>query len=81
MTGVRANPGYVRIVEDGYNLFCIRFRVRKARGARILRLFAGLYIPNPRGFRDEDLSRARSHRRGGTFQSLLRGAVTSRVKY
>lgn len=44
MTGVRATPGYIRIVEDGYNLFCIKFRVRKVRRARFAVFGRALYI-------------------------------------
>lgn len=81
MTGVRATPGYIRIVEDGYNLFCIKFRVRKVRRTRFA-VFVGLYIRICVVFSIKIYRAARARARySGTFQSLLRRAVTSRVKY
>lgn len=78
MTGVRATPGYIRIVEDGYNLFCIKFRVRKVRRTRFA-VFAGLYIRIRVVFPIKIYRATRT----ATFQSLLHRAVTSRcyVKY
>lgn len=68
--------GYIRIVEDGYNLFCIKFRVRKVWHARFA-LFVELYI-RIRVVFSMEIYRTRC---SGTFRSLLRRAFTSRVKY
>lgn len=81
---------YVRIVEDGYNLFCIRFRVRKVRGARVSRRSAGLCVSESAWFSlDENLSRRGDVRTrygaaaaaAARFSHYYVRAVTSRVKY
>lgn len=50
MTGVRALCGYIRIVEDGYNLFCIKFRMKSEPRVAKRALYSNLH-----GFLDEDL--------------------------
>lgn len=51
MTGVRATRLYTYLVEDGYNLFCIKFRMKSEPRVAARALYSNLHA-----FLDEDLS-------------------------
>lgn len=73
--------GYIRIVEDGYNLFCIKFRVKSE--PRVVGAPPGFILESAWFFLDEDLSplRARALKHARISRSHLRHIIASRVKY